>query len=237
MSEGVFTWWCLLCAIGTFNVIAWAFAAATLRRNKAVMSSESYRACQCQLALSAIYVFGCAFRSVLPVFDIPRLSLFDVWFSSAFIGRTVATAAELAFVAQWVLMLRQTAAGWQSANRACLADHSAADRSGRDLLLVFGAHHVQSRPRHRRVVVGLVGTAGGNRDGRFSPALSRPLASRAADRRARRCALHRLHVLDRRPGGEQGARRPARHRGPKISGQCSVPVECYAVSISSMTRS
>jgi len=111
MSEGVFTWWCLLCAIGTFNVIAWAFAAATLRRNKAVMSSEAYRACQCQLALSAIYVFGCAFRSVLPVFDIPRLSLFDVWFSSAFIGRTVATAAELAFVAQWALMLRQTAAG------------------------------------------------------------------------------------------------------------------------------
>lgn len=109
MSSGVFSWWCLLCAIGVLNVIAWSFAAATLRRNHAVMSNESYAACQRQLMLSAVYVFGCAFRSVLPVFDIPRLCLFDVWLSSAFVGRSVATAAELAFVAQWALLLRQTA--------------------------------------------------------------------------------------------------------------------------------
>src|SRR5262245_19112493 len=109
MSEGVFSWWCLLCGIGLLNVIAWSFAAATLRRNHDQMSAEAYAACQRQLVLSAVYVFGCAFRSVLPVFDIPRLCLFDVWFSSAFVGRTVATAAELAFVAKWALMLRQTA--------------------------------------------------------------------------------------------------------------------------------
>lgn len=109
MSEGVFSWWCLLCGIGALNVIAWSYAAGTLRRNQDLMAGESYRACQRQLLLSAVYVFGCAFRSAVPVFDIPRLCLFDVWFSSAFVGRSVATAAEFAFVAQWALMLRQAA--------------------------------------------------------------------------------------------------------------------------------
>src|SRR5687767_5219946 len=109
MSTGVFSWWLFLCAVGALNVIAWSFAAAALRRHQGAMSSDSYAACQRQLVLSALYVFGCAFRSALPVFDIPRLALFDIWLSSAFVGRSVATVAELAFVAQWALLLRQTA--------------------------------------------------------------------------------------------------------------------------------
>jgi hypothetical protein len=115
MSTGVFSWWCFLCVIGALNVIAWSLSGAALRRHQGAMSSEAYAACQRQLVLSAIYVFGCAFRSVLPVFDIPRLVLFDVWLSSAFVGRTVATAAELAFVAQWALLLRHTARATHSA--------------------------------------------------------------------------------------------------------------------------
>jgi hypothetical protein len=56
--------------------------------------------------LSAVYVFGCAFRSALPVFDIPRICLINIWLSSVVVGRSVATCAELCFVAQWALMLR-----------------------------------------------------------------------------------------------------------------------------------
>lgn len=69
------------------------------------MAPDIYTARRWQLLLSAAYVFGCAFRSAFPLYDIPRLSLFDFWFNSVIVGRTVATIAELCFVAQWALMM------------------------------------------------------------------------------------------------------------------------------------
>jgi hypothetical protein len=62
-----------------------------------------------QLLLSAVYVAGCAFRSSLPVVDIPRLVLVDSRLSSVLVGRSVATLAELCFAAQWALILHRTA--------------------------------------------------------------------------------------------------------------------------------
>jgi hypothetical protein len=55
------------------------------------------------------YVFGCAFRSVLPRADVQRISLFDTWLSSVFVGRSVATVAEICFVLQWAIVLHQLA--------------------------------------------------------------------------------------------------------------------------------
>jgi hypothetical protein len=54
-------------------------------------------------------VAGCAFRSFLPVIDIPRIVLVDSPLSRVSIGRSVATVAELCFAAQWALMLGQLA--------------------------------------------------------------------------------------------------------------------------------
>jgi hypothetical protein len=105
----VFTWWYLLCAVGALNIAAWMLSATMLRRRRTSMSEDCYVACRRQVVLAAVYVFGCAFRSALPVFDIPRLCLFDTWLSSAFVGRSVATVAELCFVAQWALLLRDAA--------------------------------------------------------------------------------------------------------------------------------
>ena len=62
-----------------------------------------------QLMLSAGYVFGCAFRSMLPVYDVARLCLFDTWLSNVIVGRSVATFAELCFAAQWALLLSEVA--------------------------------------------------------------------------------------------------------------------------------
>jgi hypothetical protein len=62
------------------------------------------------LFLSAAYVFGCAFRSVLPRADVQRICLFDTWLSSVTVGRTVATVAEVCFVAQWAIILHQLGA-------------------------------------------------------------------------------------------------------------------------------
>jgi hypothetical protein len=43
----------------------------------------------------------------LPVYDVPRICLFDFGVSSVMVGRSVATVAELCFVAQWALMLHE----------------------------------------------------------------------------------------------------------------------------------
>ena len=60
--------------------------------------------------LAGIYVAGCAFRSFLPMIDVPRLCLYRTPISRIFIGRSVATVAELAFVAQWALLLNEAGA-------------------------------------------------------------------------------------------------------------------------------
>src|ERR1700761_4211810 len=76
-SFDVSSWWYLLCATAAFNVLAWTLSVAVVRRDQASMSPDAYIDCRRQLILSAIYVFGCAFRSAHPVFDIPRLVLFN----------------------------------------------------------------------------------------------------------------------------------------------------------------
>jgi hypothetical protein len=108
MSSEVLSWWVFLCAIGALNVCAWCVSAAVLYRRQANMDLRAYRACRWQLVLSAVYVFGCAFRSALPVFDVPRICLFDTWLSSVIVGRSIATIAEVSFVAQWALLLHET---------------------------------------------------------------------------------------------------------------------------------
>jgi hypothetical protein len=88
-------WWASLCALAAINIAAWSLAAASLDPEQA----------RVQLILSGIYVFGCAFRCVFPVYDIPRRGLVGSWVSSVLLGRTVATLAELAFAAQFAVYL------------------------------------------------------------------------------------------------------------------------------------
>jgi hypothetical protein len=114
MSSGVLLWWSVLCAVSGFNILAWLLSAVVLNRRQRVLSPGGYASRRLQLLLSAGYVFGCAFRSVLPVYDVPRLGLLDSWLSSVVIGRTVATLAELCFVTQWALLLREASHATES---------------------------------------------------------------------------------------------------------------------------
>jgi hypothetical protein len=107
MTVDVFLWWGFLCVVSGLNVLAWTLSAAILNRRQSVLSAEIYASRRLQLILSAGYVFGCAFRSILPVYDVPRFCLFDSWLSSVIVGRSVATLAELCFAAQWALLLRE----------------------------------------------------------------------------------------------------------------------------------
>jgi len=107
MTSAVQWWWLFLCLLAALNVVAWALAGTLLARRGAVQSGAHRSARRLQLLLSAAYVFGCAFRCVMPVYDVPRICLVDSWLSSVLVGRSVATVAELCFVAQWSLLLRE----------------------------------------------------------------------------------------------------------------------------------
>ncbi len=123
MTSQVFIWWVLLCGVAAFNVLAWTASAAVLSRRRKAFAQEEYATRRLQLLLSAGYVLGCGFRSILPVYDIPRLCLFDTFLSSVIVGRSVATFAELCFAAQWALLLREIARahGGVGTRRAALA--------------------------------------------------------------------------------------------------------------------
>lgn len=101
------SWWFFLCVVSGLNILAWMFSIVALRRRQAVLPAEAFASRRLQLFLSAGYVFGCAFRSALPVYDVPRIGLLDSWLSNVLIGRSVATIAELCFVTQWALLLRE----------------------------------------------------------------------------------------------------------------------------------
>jgi hypothetical protein len=108
MSDFVLFWWSSLCGFAALNILVWSLSAAALGRRRPLLSPEAYAARRLQLVLSALYVFGCAYRCVFLVYDVPRICLFDTAFSGVIVGRSVATIAELSFVAQWALLLNET---------------------------------------------------------------------------------------------------------------------------------
>jgi hypothetical protein len=109
MSTEVMVWWFLLCLVSAANVLALTFSARMLQQKQGVIPADVYASRKLQLLLSAGYVLGCAYRSALPVFDVQRICLFDSWLSSVMVGRSVATVAELCFVTQWALLMREIA--------------------------------------------------------------------------------------------------------------------------------
>src|SRR5262244_3997063 len=95
-------WWAMLTLVSGVNIALWF----QLYRE---LHTQPVGSMRLMLLLCAAYVFGCAFRSVLPRADVQRICLFDTWLSSVFVGRSVATVAEICFVVQWVIILRHLA--------------------------------------------------------------------------------------------------------------------------------
>ena len=103
-SNPVVRWWGALTTVSVVNIAAWLL----LYRELHVQPIDSgMSGGLLMLLFSAAYVFGCAFRSILPRADVQRICLFDTWLSSVFVGRSVATVAEIAFAAQWAIILHQ----------------------------------------------------------------------------------------------------------------------------------
>jgi hypothetical protein len=106
-SNPVAVWWAFLVAVSAVNIALLLGLHGSYRNN--VFGGTRVVAVEPLILLCAVYVFGCAFRSVLPRADVQRICLFDTWLSSVLIGRSVATAAELSFALQWAIVLRELA--------------------------------------------------------------------------------------------------------------------------------
>jgi hypothetical protein len=99
-------WWALLTLVSSGNIALWLLLYRQFGAHS-TGSLDSASDIQLMLFLCAAYVFGCAFRSILPRADVQRICLFDTWLSSVIIGRSVATVAEICFAAQWAIVLHQ----------------------------------------------------------------------------------------------------------------------------------
>lgn len=106
MQNPVALWWLFLVAASCINIIFWLKTLFYLRQTKKITNTFSLILVPQNLIwFSSIYVFGCTYRSFFPKADVQRIALFDNYLSSVFLGRTVATFAELAFVCQWAILL------------------------------------------------------------------------------------------------------------------------------------
>lgn len=114
MTTAVHTWWVGLAIVAIVNMAAWTFSAVILRRRRQRFSASEYQHRRWLLWLSAAYVAGCAFRSFLPRIDLERICLLQSWLSSMVVGRSVATVAELCFMAQCALLLHLAGRGTDS---------------------------------------------------------------------------------------------------------------------------
>ncbi len=105
-SSPVAIWWCCLAVVSAVNIALWLKLQAHTSQS-AIRTTTGILAIEPLMLLAAAYVFGCAFRSILPRADVQRICLFDTWLSSVMVGRSVATVAELCFAAQWAIVLRE----------------------------------------------------------------------------------------------------------------------------------
>jgi hypothetical protein len=105
-SNPIAVWWAFLLAVSSANIALWLLLHRHFQKRISGVRAGLFRI-EMMVLLCAAYVFGCAFRSILPRADVQRIALFDTWLSSVMVGRSVATIAEVCFVIQWAIVLRQ----------------------------------------------------------------------------------------------------------------------------------
>ena len=111
MDISVENWWLFLSIVSVLNIGLWIFSLIIFKRSKEKFSKNIYPWRKIMLWCSGIYVLVCAFRSFLPRIDLERICLVDTVFSNMFIGRSAATIAEIAFIVQCAILLREAGKG------------------------------------------------------------------------------------------------------------------------------
>jgi hypothetical protein len=101
-DRSILLWWSFLFVVSAGNLILWLLIAREMNGLSGYVAQ--------QLWLSGIFAAACAFRSALPRVDLERQCLWNSPLSSIFVGRSVATVAELCFAAQCALLLSKLSA-------------------------------------------------------------------------------------------------------------------------------
>jgi hypothetical protein len=102
-DKPILWWWSLLFVVSAGNLVLWVVIAREMHG-----LADGYVAQQ--LVLSGVFAAACAFRSILPRVDLERRCLWNSPLSSIFVGRSVATVAELCFAGQCALLITKLAA-------------------------------------------------------------------------------------------------------------------------------
>lgn len=105
------SWWIFISILSFVNIGLWLVSLSVFTNKKKTIHPNIYRGRRLILTLSGIYVLGCAFRSFLPRIDLERICLVNTWLSNMMVGRSVATLAELCFIAQCAILLREASTG------------------------------------------------------------------------------------------------------------------------------
>jgi len=102
-DKPILWWWSFLFLVSAGNLVLWVVIAREVHG-----LADGYVAQQ--LLLSGIFAVACAFRSMLPRVDLERQCLWNSPLSSIFVGRSVATVAELSFAGQCALFILKLSA-------------------------------------------------------------------------------------------------------------------------------
>lgn len=102
-------WWIFLVSVSAINILTFVWSRYFIFNKIKTFTAKDHVLLKRLFILGGLYVFGCAFRSVLPRADVQRICLFDTWWSTVLVGRTIATIAEVAFIAQWALVINHIA--------------------------------------------------------------------------------------------------------------------------------
>jgi hypothetical protein len=119
-SNPVAIWWGFLVVVSMVNITLWLQLHRHLR-NRSRADRRGVLSLEPLVLLSAAYVFGCAFRAVLPRADVQRICLFDTWLSNVLLGRSIATIAEVCFAIQWAIVLHHFARSARSGTTRTVA--------------------------------------------------------------------------------------------------------------------
>ncbi len=107
-------WWISISIISLLNLYIWWRTYLWFQRESPNWFPKDHTFVKIQLYLSAGYVWVCAFRSFLPRADVQKIVIWDTWFSSVLVGRSVATIAELCLAAQLAFFLNFLAKKYDS---------------------------------------------------------------------------------------------------------------------------
>ena len=103
----VLLWWASLTILAVINSLLLRSAYTTLAARRTCYPPWLRDMRSRQFIMSTIYVGGCAFRSILPCHHTLRRALVGCYASTGFVGRCVATVAELGAADQAGLLLRE----------------------------------------------------------------------------------------------------------------------------------